>query len=74
MDCCKINMRIAGPSSLKMRVKESGSIQRDYNALLNHPSINGVELLGGRTIEELMLIGEISNAEILDIWNTVMTD
>ena len=46
----------------------------DYKVLRNKPSINGVELEGNKTAEELMLIGEISNAEILDIWNTVMTD
>lgn len=50
------------------------AIDPNYNDLRNKPSINGVELLGNKTSEDLMLIGEISNAEILTIWNTVMSE
>ena len=48
------------------------SYSADYNTLRNKPLINGVELQGNKTAEDLMLIGEISNSEILSIWNTVM--
>lgn len=44
----------------------------DYENLTHLPRINGVALLGDKSAEDLFLIGEISNEEILQIWNTVM--
>ena len=44
---------------------------RDYEALENKPSINGVELSGDKTSAELDLqpeMAEFSNGQILEIW------
>ena len=50
-----------------------GLVNLDYNSLGSKPSINGVELMGDLSSEDLGLIGEISNEEILQIWNSTMT-
>ena len=44
---------------------------RDYEALENKPSINGVTLSGNKTSAELDLqpeMAEFSNGQILEIW------
>lgn len=43
-----------------------GGGSNDYNDLNNKPSINGVQLVGNKTNEEL-LIKAISNSEIEDL-------
>lgn len=45
--------------------------ERDYEKLLNKPSINGVELIGDKSGIELLLVNRdefLTNDEIDDIW------
>lgn len=49
---------------------ESTSREYDYEKLKNKPSINGVELIGDKTLEEIG-IGEISNSEIEEIIKSI---
>lgn len=49
---------------------ESPSREYDYEKLKNKPSINGVELIGDKTLEEIG-IGEISNSEIEEIIKSI---
>lgn len=49
---------------------ESPSQEYDYEKLKNKPSINGVELIGDKTLEEIG-IGEISNSEIEEIIKSI---
>ena len=51
----------------------SESAEGDYEKLINLPCINGHQLIGDKSAEDLQLFGEIENTEILQIWNTVMT-
>lgn len=47
----------------------------DYESLDNLPQINGVTLKGNKTAEDLLLQGltaELSTAEVIGIWNTIM--
>lgn len=46
------------------------SREYDYEKLKNKPSINGVELIGDKTLEEIG-IGEISNSEIEEIIKSI---
>lgn len=41
-----------------------------YEPLTDKPKIEGVELIGNRTFAELGLV-ELTNEQIMDIWNTV---
>lgn len=41
----------------------------DYNDLINRPSINGVELVGDKTTEELDIL-PLTNAEIDEFMNS----
>ena len=38
-----------------MRIAQKSGMINDYNLLINHPSINSVELIGNRVSEELGL-------------------
>lgn len=77
MSGCRISLHVAEqspPLALHARDGGSGGTATDYEILRNHPRINGVELIGDKTGEELGLLDEIENTEILAIWNTVMAD
>lgn len=52
---------------------EASFTETDYENLINLPRINGHQLIGDKSAEDLQLLGEIGNTEILLIWNTVMT-
>ena len=70
---CKITARVKEPAKISVSVSASGGAgATNYERLSHLPSINGVELIGNKTSEELALIGEIENEEILNIWNMVM--
>ena len=45
----------------------------DYNDLVNKPSINGVELVGDKTTEELDIL-PLTNAEIDEFMNSQETE
>ena len=54
----KINLKIGGGSSLNLGIsKASGT--NNYNALTNKPSINGVELVGDKTSDEIHVQGKM---------------
>ena len=77
MSGCRISLHVAEqapPLTLHVRDGGSSGTATDYEILRNHPRINGVELIGDKTGEELGLLDEIENTEILAIWNTVMED
>ena len=46
-----------------------GAGSNDYNDLVNKPSINGVELVGDKTTEELDIL-PLTNAEIDEFMNS----
>ena len=46
-----------------------GAGTNDYNDLVNKPSINGVELVGDKTTEELDIL-PLTNAEIDEFMNS----
>lgn len=50
-------------------IELSTSGTNDYNDLVNKPSINGVELVGDKTTEELDIL-PLTNAEIDDFMNS----
>lgn len=54
--------------NIPLGVRAGGGGPRDYNQLSNKPSINGVELVGNKSFEDL---GEntITNAELQSIIN-----
>lgn len=66
----KVNMRVKEPNDkVDMRVKELNDkvkmsvsdpfykvVEKDYEKLINLPSINGVTLIGNRTIEDLGIV------------------
>ena len=68
------NPRILIPLSVQQRQQsiplsvEQGGGTRDYNRLVNKPQINGVELVGNKSFEDL---GEqtITNVELQSIIN-----
>ena len=45
-------------------------VANDYEALYNKPRIEDVELVGNKTFIDLGLV-ELTNEQILEIWNTV---
>lgn len=60
-----------GETSIGLNKESSGGTS-DYGALLNKPKINGVELVGNKTSEELKIqatIDEISDETIEEIVN-----
>ena len=50
-------------------IELSTSGTNDYNDLVNKPSINGVELVGDKTTEELDIL-PLTNAEIDEFMNS----
>lgn len=56
-------------SGLNMAMSK-GAGTGNYNALTNHPSIEGRELVGDKSFEELGL-HTMSNLEIKDLFNSV---
>ena len=46
-----------------------GAGSNDYNDLVNKPSINGIELVGDKTTEELDIL-PLTNAEIDEFMNS----
>ena len=50
-------------------IELSTSGTNDYNDLVNKPSINGIELVGDKTTEELDII-PLTNAEIDEFMNS----
>ena len=74
MSGCRISLHVAEQSPPLALHARDGGTATDYEILRNHPHINGVELIGDKTGEELGLLDEIENTEILAIWNTVMAD
>ena len=53
---------------LTMKVQRGGGGTNNYNALVNKPSINGVQLIGEKSIEDLG-VDTMTNTEILDVFN-----
>ena len=47
----------------------SGSGTNNYNALLNKPSINGVDLIGNKTLVDLKLLYEEEITTASNIWS-----
>ena len=68
-----IEVNITEDEAIKVEVGETTVVMTDdYEPLKNKPRINGVELIGNKSSEDLDLLGEMSefsNAEILKIWN-----
>lgn len=66
-----ISGRITGEKKLTAVMQPSGKgVVSDYNALTNKPSIEGVELVGNRQLEEIG-VNEATAQEILDIFEEV---
>lgn len=53
---------------LKLSLDESSMVVKDYNKLINKPSINEVELKGDKSFEELGLL-PMSNADIDNLFD-----
>lgn len=67
-----VKVQVQGGQPVPMRLSVARSVvpARDYNDLINKPSINEVELVGNKTFEEL---GDspLTNAEIRTIFGRV---
>ena len=59
----------ASDGEIDTDIELSTSGTNDYNDLVNKPSINGVELVGDKTTEELDIL-PLTNAEIDEFMNS----
>ena len=66
----KINMSMSRKPKITLKVQRGGGGTNNYNALVEKPSINGVTLIGDKSIEELG-VDTMTNQEILNIFNRV---
>ena len=56
-----------GSASLEIGVSKGGGGTKDYNKLINKPSINGVELVGNKTGQDLDLVSVADLSDALAI-------
>ena len=67
---------IDGRDGLQGELNAGSSSSRDYNVLINKPSINGIELIGDKTSEELNITGDknfyyVHSGVASDTWTIV---